>query len=302
MTQATVGFIGLGAMGDPMAKRVAAGGYPLVVLDADAAKTDEIAHATGAVAATNGRELAAACDIIVTMLPSSAVVRAVLDGENGVAAGLKPGTVFLDMSSGVPETTRMIAQELSEKGVTLLDCPVSGGVSRAITGDLAIMAGGEDDGYAVGEAVLACMGSSITRTGPVGSAHAMKALNNLVSAGGFLIGIEALLIGSRSGLDPALMVDILNVSTGMNNATQKKFKQFVLSRKFNAGFGFDLMVKDLGIAMGIAENTNTTAPFANLCREMWQGAQKSLGSGLDHTDVARFSEMLAGSELHSADQ
>jgi 3-hydroxyisobutyrate dehydrogenase len=300
MTKPNIGFIGLGAMGDPMAKRVASAGFSLVVLDADAEKAAEIAQATGGTVAANGRALAEVCDVIVTMLPSSAIVRAVLEGERGVMAGVKPGTVILEMSSGVPEATRAIADELSEKGAIPLDCPVSGGVSRAVTGDLAIMVGGGDKGFAIGEPVLATMGNSIIRTGPVGSAHAMKALNNLVSAGGFLIGIEALLIGGRFGLDPSLMVDVLNNSTGMNNSTQKKFKQFVLSREFNAGFGLDLMVKDLGIAMGIAESTNTTAPFANLCREMWQGAQKSLGSGLDHTDVARFSEMLAGSELHPA--
>nr|WP_297108835.1 NAD(P)-dependent oxidoreductase [uncultured Devosia sp.] len=298
MTKLTVGFIGLGAMGDPMARRVAQAGFDLVVMDADLDKAREIAAATSGRVANTGKALAEASDVIVTMLPSSAVVRAVLEGETGVAAGLKPGTVLLEMSSGVPDETRRIAEELADKGIHLVDAPVSGGVSRATTGELAIMAGGSDEGFALGEAVLAAMGSSIIRTGPVGSAHAMKALNNLVSAGGFLIGIEALLIGSRFGLDPELMVDVLNVSTGMNNSTQKKFKQFVLSRSFNAGFGLDLMVKDLGIAMGVAEATGTTAPFASLCRDMWRDAQQALGTGLDHTDVARFSELLAGSELH----
>jgi 3-hydroxyisobutyrate dehydrogenase len=298
MTKPVVGFIGLGAMGAPMARRVAEAGFAVIVLDADKTRTAEIAATLGGIAAESGKALAEQSDVIVTMLPSSAVVRAVLDGELGVGAGMKAGTVLLEMSSGVPEATREIAESLAEKQVTLLDCPVSGGVSRAVTGELAIMVGGDDTGFAIGEPVLAAMGSTIVRTGPVGSAHAMKALNNLVSAGGFLIGVEALLIGSRFGLDPALMTDVLNASTGMNNATQKKFKQFVLSRSFNAGFGLDLMVKDLGIAMGLAENTNTTAPFSNLCRELWQGAQKTLGTGQDHTDMARFSEMLAGSELH----
>jgi len=141
------------------------------------------------------------------------------------------------------------------------------------------------------------MGTSITRTGGVGTAHAMKALNNLVSAGGFLIGIEALLIGQKFGLDPALMVDVLNASTGMTNSSQKKFKQYVLSRSFDAGFGLDLMVKDLGIALGVARDTGTPAPMAALVREMWAAAQASLGPGQDHTAVARLSEHLAGTEL-----
>lgn len=302
MNKPVVGFIGLGAMGAPMARRVAEAGFALNVLDADKMRTEDIARDGGMGIAETARQLAESADIIVTMLPSSAIVRAVFEGADGMLAGIRPDTVVLEMSSGVPEETRKLADELTERGVTLLDAPVSGGVARAATGDLAIMVGGEDKGFAIGEQVLAAMGSSITRTGPVGSAHAMKALNNLMSAGGFLIGVEALLIGSRFGLDPELMVDVLNLSTGMNNATQKKFKQFVLSREFNSGFCLDLMVKDLGIALGVAESTGTTAPFAGLCRDMWRGAQKTLGPGLDHTDVARFSEMLAGSELRAKEK
>jgi 3-hydroxyisobutyrate dehydrogenase len=115
----------------------------------------------------------------------------------------------------------------------------------------------------------------------------MKALNNLVSAGGYLIGIEALLIGQRFGLDPAKMVDVLNASTGMNNSTQKKFKEYVLSRRFDAGFGLDLMVKDLSIALEVGRETTTPTPFAALCREMWASAAAMLGPGADHTAVAK---------------
>lgn len=301
MKKPQVGFIGLGAMGLPMAKRVAEAGFALTVHDVDPERRAQLA-AFGAHAASTARDLAGRADVIITMLPSSAIVRAVLEGEDGVLAGVRPGCVMLEMSSGVPDETRDLAEILAARGVDLLDAPVSGGVSRARTGALAIMVGGGDAGFARGEAVLATMGSTITRTGPVGSAHAMKALNNLVSAGGFLIGIEALLIGSRFGLDPALMVDVLNAATGMNNSTQKKFKQFVLSRRFDAGFGLDLMVKDLGIALGVAETTQTTAPFSGLCRDLWRGAQKTLGAGLDHTEMARFSELLAGSELHLTDE
>jgi 3-hydroxyisobutyrate dehydrogenase len=141
------------------------------------------------------------------------------------------------------------------------------------------------------------MGTSITRTGDVGSAHAMKALNNLVSAGGFLIGVEALMIGKRFGLDPSAMVDVLNSSTGMNNSTQKKFKQFVLSGKYNAGFGLDLMVKDLSIALEIGRDTNTPTPFSSMCREMWASCAAMLGPGQDHTAIAKLTETLAGDTL-----
>jgi 3-hydroxyisobutyrate dehydrogenase len=125
----------------------------------------------------------------------------------------------------------------------------------------------------------------------------MKALNNLVSAGGFLIGIEALLIGKKFGLDPELMVDVLNASTGMNNSTQKKFRQFVLSRSFNSGFGLDLMVKDLSVATAMGRDGGTPAPFAALCREIWAAAAEMLGPGQDHTALARLPETLAGVTL-----
>ncbi len=293
-----VGFIGLGAMGSEMVKRLAGAGFSLAVHDVDRERTAGIAAALGATDARTPAELAAEAGIIVTMLPTSAVVAEVLAGA---LPSLKPGTLVIEMSSGVPAQTREIADLVAKHRGSLVDAPVSGGVPRARTGELAIMFGGGDAEFASAEPVLAAMGKAILRTGDVGSAHAMKALNNLVSAGGFLIGIEALLIGSRYGLDPGMMVDVLNASTGMNNSTQKKFKQFVLSRKFDAGFGLDLMAKDLGIAMSVAEETDTVAPFAALCRELWAGAQKHLGPGQDHTAMARFSEMLAGSLLRTED-
>ncbi|MFH1797311.1 MAG: NAD(P)-dependent oxidoreductase [Pseudomonadota bacterium] len=292
-----IGFIGLGAMGEPMVARLAAAGYGLAVYDADAVRTARVAAAVGARAAATPKDAASTSDILVTMLPSSAIVEKVLDGDDGALAGLAEGALIVDMSSGVPDVTRALAGKVAERRIAMIDAPVSGGVSRARTGELAIMAGGDAAAVDRAEPVLKAMGTSIVRTGPIGSAHAMKALNNLVSAGGFLIGIEALLIGQKFGLDPALMVDVLNVSTGMNNSTQKKFKQFVLSRKFDAGFGLDLMVKDLGIALGVANATSTPAPFSGLCRDMWASAQKYLGPGQDHTAVAKFSELVAGSTL-----
>ena len=297
-----IGFIGLGAMGEPMAARIAAAGFRLTVHDADAARTQRIAAAIGAGAARTPAEAAAASDILVTMLPSSAVVETVLDGPDGALAGLASGSIVVEMSSGVPDTTRLLAGRAAERGIALIDAPVSGGVARAKTGELAIMAGGDAAAIDRAQPLLEAMGSSVIRTGVIGSAHAMKALNNLVSAGGFLIGIEALLIGQKFGLDPALMVDVLNVSTGMNNSTQKKFKQYVLSRRFDAGFGLDLMVKDLGIALGVAEATSTPAPFAGLCKDIWAGAQKVLGPGQDHTAVAKFSELVAGATLGGGDE
>jgi 3-hydroxyisobutyrate dehydrogenase len=293
----TIGFIGLGSMGWPMASLLHKAGYPLQVIDASTERAQAFAKEIGGTVAASNRALASTCDIIVTILPTSAIVDSVLNGPDGVIAGLRPGAVVVDMTSGVPTVTRTLAEQVAAAKGNLVDAPVSGGVPRAKTGELAIMFGGSAELLERVRPVLSCMGTSITHTGDVGSAHAMKALNNLVSAGGFLIGIEALLIGKRFGLDPAAMVDVLNSSTGMNNSTQKKFKQFVLSGKYNAGFGLDLMVKDLSIALGIGKDTNTPTPFASLCREMWASSAAMLGPGQDHTAVAKLSEKLAGTTL-----
>ncbi len=294
-TLPTVGFVGIGNMGWPMAARLVAAGFAVQVADGRAAQADAFVQQVGGAAAGSLRALAEASQLVITMLPTSAAVGAVLDE---VLPHLRPGAVVLDMTSGDPAATRRLAARVAEAGGAMVDAPVSGGVSRARTGQLAIMAGGDDAAIEWARPALDAMGSSVLRTGGVGTAHAMKALNNLASAGSFLIGIEALLIGQRFGLDPGVMVDVLNASTGMSNSSQKKFRQFVLSRRFDSGFGLDLMVKDLGIALGVARDTGTAAPFASLCRELSAAAQALLGPGADHTAFAKLSERLAGSELH----
>lgn len=295
--QTQIGFIGLGKMGWPMAKRLVEAGYSLRVLEADQERCAEFVAQVGGVSYANAKDLAQASNVIITILPTSAIVQTVLEGPDGVLAGLQPNTVLVEMSSGVPSITRHLAQQVTEAGGQLVDAPVSGGVPRAKTGELSIMFGGSDVLLSTLTPILRCMGQAIEPTGEVGSAHAMKALNNLVSAGGFLIGVEALLIGKRFGLSPEKMVDVLNASTGMNNSTQKKFKQFVLSGKFNSGFGLDLMVKDLSIALGIAHETGTPTPFSALCRELWAASAQMLGPNQDHTAVAKLSERLAGDSL-----
>ena len=291
-----IGFIGLGKMGAPMAARLCAAGYDLAVLDASAEATATFLGANKATAAATARDLAAASDVVITMLPTSAIVAQVLHGADGVLVGLKPGALVIEMSSGVPAVTQALAPDVDRAGGVLVDAPVSGGVARAITGELAIMVGGPDDAVARATPILQAMGSSILPTGAVGAAHAMKALNNLVSATGLLVSVEALLIGKRFGLDPAVMVDVLNASTGMNNSTQKKLKPFVLSRRFDSGFGLELMVKDLSIALGIARDGQVAAPLSSLTRELWAAAL-AMQVGSDHTEIARLSERLAGLEL-----
>ncbi|HEX2942721.1 MAG TPA: NAD(P)-dependent oxidoreductase [Rhodopila sp.] len=294
----TVGFVGAGNMGWPMAACLVKKGFTVHVNDSRREVANNFVQQVGGFAPDSLRELAASSDMVVTMLPTSAIVERVLaGGDDNLFAGMKPGTIIIEMSSGVPSATQALAEKVAALGGILIDAPVSGGVPRAKTGQLAIMVGGDDAAIDKAMPVLSAMGTSVLRTGKVGSAHAMKALNNLVSTGGFLIGIEALLIGQRFGLDPAVMTDVLNAATGMNNSTQKKFKQFVLSRTFDAGFTMGLLAKDLSIALQVGRETGTAAPLSALVKEMITSAQARFGDDADHTEMARLCELLAGSEL-----
>lgn len=286
-----IGFIGIGSMGWPMARRLVEAGFSVTVQDAVPGRAADFAQRHGGTASGNAAEGAEA---VITMLPTSRDVAAAL---TAIRPALKRGAVVIEMSSGEPSATRALAAELAAAGVAMVDAPVSGGVARAETGELAIMTGGEAAALDRVDPLLRAMGTTITRCGDIGAGQAMKALNNLVSAAGFLVSVEALLIGSRFGLDPSVMVDVLNASTGMNNSTQRKLKQFVLSRKFNSGFGLDLMVKDLTIAMQVGRETSTPAPLAAQTRELWAAAAALLGPGQDHTAAARFSEALAAGQI-----
>ena len=294
----TIGFVGIGNMGWPMAASLARAGFGLVVADARKAVADNFVQQIGGRTADSLAALASASDIVITMLPTSGHVSAVMADEvDHLLAGLKPGSVVIDMTSGQPAITRALAVKVAAAGCVMIDAPVSGGVSRAKTGELAIMVGGDPAVIDRVRPILAAMGTSILPCGGIGAGQAMKALNNLVSGGGLLIAVEALLMGQANGLDPAVMVDVLNASTGMNNATQKKLRQFILSRSFDSGFSLDLMVKDLSIATEIGRDGGVATPFAALCRELWAAAAKTLGPGQDHTAIAKFSETLAGQEL-----
>ena len=273
-----VAVIGIGNMGWPMAATLVRGGFDVVVTDARPERVDEFVRGVGGRAGDP-----ADAELVITVLPTSAHVVEAVDG-----LALRPGKIVVEMSSGVPATTRDLAARLADRGVRLVDCPVSGGVPRAERGDLAIMAGGDDDAIDAVQPVLDVLGSSVHRCGPVGAGQAMKALNNLVSAAGLLIAVEAVRIGQGFGLDPDTMVDVLNASSGRNNSTERKLKQFVLSGDFDSGFGLDLMAKDLGIAAGIAAGEGVPAPFAARCAELWSAAADALGPGHDHTEIARY--------------
>jgi len=289
-----IAFAGIGNMGWPMAANLVKAGFEVTVCDVVPGRAASFATETGAKAAATPAEAVAGADCVVIIVPTSKQVGEAVDA---MLPSLKPGMLVIDMTSGQPGRTREIAAMLEGSGVPMIDCPVSGGVPRAKSGQLAIMVGGPDAEIDRAEPVLKAMGTSVYRCGDIGAGQAMKALNNLVSAGGYLIGIEALLIGQRFGLDPTTMVDVLNASSGMNNSTQKKFKEYVLSRRFDAGFGLDLMVKDLSIALEVGRETTTPAPFSALCREMWLAAATTLGPGVDHTAVAKMLEQMTGTVL-----
>ena len=289
-----IAFIGIGNMGWPMAARLIGIGLDVVVFDAAPDRAARFVEEVGGTAADDASAAVHGADAVITILPTSKHVGQVLAT---MGDSLATGALVIEMTSGVPTATRGFAESLATRGAAMIDAPVSGGVARAKTGDLAIMIGGAAPDVARADAVLRAMGTTLTHVGGIGAGQAMKALNNLASAASFLIGVEALLIGQRFGLDPAVMVEVLNASSGMSNSSQKKFGQFVLSRRFDAGFGLDLMVKDVSIALEVGRETATPTPFAALCREMWASAAGLLGPGLDHTAMAQFSERLAGETL-----
>ena len=289
-----VGFVGIGNMGWPMAANLVKAGFEVAVCDAVPGRSAQFASEVGGQAAADAAEAAKGADAVVTILPTSKQVAAVAEQ---IAPALTAGALVLDMTSGQPAKTREIAAKLVKCGVAMIDAPVSGGVPRAKTGDLAIMVGGEEAQLDRAEPVLKAMGASLHRCGGIGAGQAMKALNNLSSAGTFLVGIEVLLTGQRFGLDPAKMVDVLNASSGMSNSSQRKFKQHVLNRRFDDGFALELMVKDLGIALEVGRETETPTPFSALCKEMWAAALVALGPGHNHTASAQLSEKMAGEAL-----
>ena len=215
----TVGFVGIGNMGWPMAANLVRAGFQVAVTDAVSGRAARFAAEVGGRACDGAASVAAGADVLVTSLPTSTHVSEVVEQAE---SALRRGCVVIDMTSGVPAVTRSLAERLAAAGVAMIDAPVSGGVARARSGELAIMIGGSDADVERAEPAPQAMGTSLHRCGGVGAGQATKALNNLVSAAGFLISVEALLIGQQFGLDPEVMVNVLNASSGMNNTTKSQ--------------------------------------------------------------------------------
>ncbi len=290
-TAGPVGFIGLGMMGLPMSRSLVARGFR--VLGCDPSETARAAVGEGAPAgavsfAPDPAAVAAGADVVVLMLPNSRVVAQVMEGPGGVFAGLRPGALVIDMSSSEPAESRRLAALAEAKGARFVDAPVSGSVAKAKTGTLAIMVGGDDAAFIQAEPVLKGMGEAIIRTGAVGSAHAMKALNNYVYAAGLLATAEALRMGEKLGLDLGILTDVMNASSGRNIATETKARQEIINGRYAGGFQLGLMRKDLDTAGSIAADTGFRAEMLALCRDHWAKAVEALGPTVDNTEIHRF--------------
>lgn len=291
----TVGFIGLGNMGVPMAANIRRGGFEVIGFDLDPTRAKTFAKDNNARATDQLAELGKACDAIVTMLPTGREVRDALFTMQGgaLAANLKPGSFIIDMSSADPVGTRELGKELAARKLVLVDAPVSGGVPRAKDGSLAIMIGGDADAVAAVKPVLACMGNKLFDVGSLGCGHAMKCLNNYLAAAAFAAASEAMTIGRQFGLDPAVLADVVNVSTGRSFVSENLLKQHVLSGVFGTGFALGLLAKDVKIAADLADQIGVDAPVGHLVSGLWADARDALGGDQDHTRAATHWEKRA---------
>lgn len=290
-----IGFVGLGHMGRPMAGRLAAAGYQVCGFDADADVMGSIDGSGGLSAAAS---LAAAGETgrVILMLPDSDVVEQVLlagaGSAGGLLASLKPGSVVVDMSSSDPVRTRDLAARAASHQVTLVDAPVSGGVAGAVAGTLTVMVGGPREAFLLIRPVLEAMGSRVVHAGGTGAGHAVKALNNLMSAAHLLASSEALIAGRRFGLDPAVMLEIINDSSGRSGSTELKWPRYVLTETYNAGFPVRLMVKDIKLALAIEHATGTPSAVSEATVAAWSQALADLPADADHTAIARWLDQL----------
>jgi 3-hydroxyisobutyrate dehydrogenase len=289
-----IGFVGVGNMGVPMVCNLSKANIPVLAYDLNAAAIESVTSESNIVAAASGlADVGAKCGIVITMLPTGANVRDAVLGEGGIASQMKEGGIIIDMSSSEPTGTVELAKELEARGLHLIDAPVSGGVPGAINATLALMTGGDDETVARVEKTLDAMGN-IFRTGPVGSGHAAKALNNYLSAASLTASCEALLVAQKFGLDGAKMTDIWNASTGRSNATQNKLHQHILNNKFAAGFTLKLLNKDVGIARALAESLDVRADNLDRVSGLLGDALEELGDEADHTALFKHIEKLAG--------
>ena len=294
-----IGFVGLGVMGAPMARHLASAGHRLRLHDANADAARRLAQALGgdARACDTPAALADGCDVIVTMLPNGQVVQQVALGEQGLRQGMKPGALLLDTSSAEPWLTTQTAAALAERGMAMVDAPVSGAQWGAEAAELVFMVGGSAADVERVQPLLQRMGRAVHNVGPLGAGHMMKCINNLITAMTFSATMEGLTLGKRVGLDPAAMVAVLNESTGGSWITRNHIAQRVVSRSFDDPFKLELMLKDIGIALGLAQEAQLPMPLSGLGQQLWRAASRAAGPGASVSELARWVEQQAGVDV-----
>ena len=289
-----IGLIGLGIMGKPMAKNLLKAGYDLTVSDLNKAAVDEVV-AAGAKAATNA-EIGETCDVVLTMVPNSPQVKAVMLGEDGVAAHMKPGSVFIDMSSINPVASKEIAAELAKKGIEMLDAPVSGGEPKAIDGTLSFMVGGKREVFDKYKDLLGAMGASVVRCGDVGAGNTTKLANQIIVACNIQALAEALTLAQKASVDPASV--FAAIKGGLAGSTVMNAKApMMIEGNDKPGFKIDLHIKDLNNVLDCAHAVGAPVPMTAEVQEILQWLHNRGEGQKDHSAIAHYYEYLTGIEI-----
>lgn len=290
-----IGLIGLGIMGKPMAKNLLKAGYDLTVFDLNQAAVDEVVQA-GAKKAASGADLACDVDVVMTMLPNSPNVKAAVLSPGGVKDAARPGTIFVDMSSINPIASREIAKELAEKGIEMLDAPVSGGEPKAIDGTLSFMVGGKEEAFNKIKPILEKMGSSVVLCGDIGAGNVTKLCNQVVVACNIAGLVEALMLGQKAGVNPEVIYQAIR--GGLAGSTVMDAKApMMIARNFKPGFRIDLHIKDLNNVMDAAQAVDSPTPLSAQVLEMMKNLHCYGEGGLDHSGLARYYERLGNTEF-----
>jgi 3-hydroxyisobutyrate dehydrogenase len=285
MQNKIIGVIGLGMMGVPMTNNLLKANFQVKGFDINPQAQEKITKSANFEWINNPQEIAKTCQIIILILPDSNIIDQLLWGNNqdGIVSHFQKDTLVIDMSSSRPTNSKTNAERLHHLGLSFIDAPVSGGVKRAIDGSLAIMIGGNEHDIQPVMPIFQALGKTIVHVGTAGAGHAVKALNNYVSAAGLLAVSEALVAAEKFGINPYLANQVFNASSGKNNTTEVKVENFMLSETFNSGFAIALMRKDIQTAKDFIHEMQSHGSFAQLCFDEWEGAEKSLPKGADHT-------------------
>jgi 3-hydroxyisobutyrate dehydrogenase len=294
-----VAFLGLGDIGTPMAKHLARDPFELVVWNRTPAKSESFARDQKARVASTPAEAVKDGEVVITCLPSSVEVEAILHGENGMLEALRKGAVLVDCTSGDPPTSRSIAAELLGRGVDFIDAPVSGGTAAAKAGTLTIMWGGEAQAFERARPVIEAFGKKIVHAGPAGSGHAIKAVNQALLAIHILSTAEGLAVLVKAGIDPKVALEVINASSGRSNSSENLIPQRVLTRAFPRTFRLALLEKDIGIAAVLADDLDARTPVISLVAKRFHEAREKLGEEADHVEAVKMVEEENGIEIKS---